>query len=143
MSNICAGIGLGQIKILDDNAKKRRKNHLFYRDLFYDIDSVELLEAVNEDFHSNYWLNTILMKSPNQNKDKECLRLTLEANNIESRPIWKPMHLQPVFQNFPYYGKNIAEGLFEKGLCLPSGGLTDENKDKIKRVIRSFFDCKK
>ncbi|WP_343695584.1 aminotransferase class I/II-fold pyridoxal phosphate-dependent enzyme [Flavobacterium sp.] len=139
MSNICAGIGLGQIKILETNVERRRNNHSFYRELFNKIDNVELTEVSEKDVFSNFWLNTILIK-PNKGKDREALRLTLENSNIESRPLWKPMHLQPIFNKYPYYGKKIAEDLFNIGLCLPSGSsLTDENRDKIKEVITGFF----
>lgn len=140
MSNICAGIGLGQMKILDLNVELRRKNHAFYKDIFHDIDDVELFDVLDENFYSNYWLNTILIKPNSQNKTKESLRLRLEAENIESRPLWKPMHLQPVFQEYPYYGNSVAKDLFDAGLCLPSGtNLSDQDKNRIKRVIKSFF----
>ncbi|WP_291142762.1 DegT/DnrJ/EryC1/StrS family aminotransferase [Flavobacterium sp. UBA7680] len=143
MSNVCAGIGLGQIKILELNIEKRRKNHFFYKDIFCDIEDVELFEISNENFYSNYWLNTVLIKQNSKNNiNREALRVALETQNIESRPIWKPMHLQPVFQEFPYYGEKVAEELFVNGLCLPSGSsLTDEDKNRIKKVIRSFFNC--
>jgi len=141
MSNICAGIGLGQIKMLDTNVEKRRQNHFFYKDIFHAIDNVELLEPLNENYFSNYWLNTILIKQDFKNsKTKEGLILAFEKQNIETRPLWKPMHLQPIFKKYPYYGEKIAEKLFEKGLCLPSGSnLTQEDKNKIKGVINTFF----
>ena len=139
MSNICAGVGLGQIMILEDNVEARRNNHLFYRELFLGNKNVELFEVLNEDYFSNYWLNTILVIQEG-NKNKENLRLALEAENIESRPLWKPMHLQPIFEKHPYYGAALAAELFEKGLCLPSGSnLTNEDKNRIKEVINTFF----
>lgn len=139
MSNICAGVGLGQIIILEDNVEARRNNHLFYRELFLENKNVELFEVLNEDYFSNYWLNTILVIQEG-NKNKENLRLALEAENIESRPLWKPMHLQPIFEKHPYYGAALAAELFEKGLCLPSGSnLTNEDKNRIKEVINTFF----
>lgn len=137
MSNICAGIGLGQMKVLNDNIYSRRNNHLFYKDIFKEIKNVELFDNQNKDFVSNYWLNTILLKTKNQ---RESLRLAFEEANIESRPLWKPMHLQPVFEKYPYYGNKVAEELFEKGLCLPSGSnLTADDKSRIKEVIVNFF----
>lgn len=137
MSNICAGIGLGQMKVLNDNIYSRRNNHLFYKDIFKEIKNVELFDNQNKDFVSNYWLNTILLKTKNQ---RENLRLAFEEANIESRPLWKPMHLQPVFEKYPYYGNKVAEELFEKGLCLPSGSnLTADDKSRIKEVIVNFF----
>lgn len=139
MSNICASIGLGQIKILDKNVEARRNNHFFYKEIFNKIDDVVLSEVIGESFFSNFWLNTILVK-PNKNKDREGLRLALENANIECRPLWKPMHLQPIFEKYPFYGGKIAEQLFDKGLCLPSGStLTNEDKNKIKEVILNFF----
>ncbi|RXM43976.1 DegT/DnrJ/EryC1/StrS aminotransferase family protein [Flavobacterium sp. YO64] len=139
MSNICASIGLGQIKILDKNVEARRNNHFFYKEIFNKIDDVVLSEVIGESFFSNFWLNTILVK-PNKNKGKEGLRLALENANIECRTLWKPMHLQPIFEKYPFYGNKIAEQIFDKGLCLPSGStLTNEDKSKIKEVIVNFF----
>jgi dTDP-4-amino-4,6-dideoxygalactose transaminase len=137
MSNICAGIGLGQIKVLEKNINLRQANHLFYRDIFRDIKNVKLFESFSDDFFSNYWLNTILLETK---RERESLRLAFEEANIESRPLWKPMHLQPVFKKYSYYGHKIAEELFEKGLCLPSGSnLTNKDKSRIKEVIINFF----
>ncbi|KUJ63732.1 pyridoxal phosphate-dependent aminotransferase [Flavobacteriaceae bacterium CRH] len=141
MSNICAGIGLGQIKMLDNNVTARRETHYFYKEVFENIKEVTLFEVLNEDYFSNYWLNAILIE-PNSEKNinTEGLRLAFEEANIESRPLWKPMHLQPIFMNYPYYGNKIAEVLFEKGLCLPSGSnLTREDKNRIEEVIKNFF----
>ncbi|KAF2081163.1 DegT/DnrJ/EryC1/StrS family aminotransferase [Flavobacterium sharifuzzamanii] len=141
MSNICAGIGLGQIKSLNSNIESRIINHNFYKSIFNSIDGVKLFEVSNEDFFSNYWLNSILIEPDFSNsKNRESLRLALEKANIESRPLWKPMHLQPIFEKYPYYGNKIAEQLFEKGLCLPSGtNLLIEDKDRIKEAITTFF----
>jgi dTDP-4-amino-4,6-dideoxygalactose transaminase len=141
MSNICAGIGLGQIKVLDDNVAARREMHFFYRRIFESIVDVTLFEVINESYFSNYWLNTILVE-PNIEKKltRENLRLAFENKNIECRPLWKPMHLQPIFCGYPYYGNRVAEDLFEKGLCLPSGSnLTVEDKNRIKEVVSAFF----
>ena len=140
MSNICAGVGLGQIKILDENVTRRRENHHFYKDIFESIKDVELFEVSTDDCFSSYWLNTILINCDDPNKNKESLRMALEADNIESRPLWKPMHLQPIFQKYSFYGNNVAEELFEKGLCLPSGSnLTEKDKIRIKEVLINFF----
>ncbi|OXA81448.1 dTDP-4-amino-4,6-dideoxygalactose transaminase [Flavobacterium aquidurense] len=141
MSNICAGIGLGQIKTLEDAITKRRNNHLFYKDVFEKIKDVALFEVLNENYFSTYWLNTILIEPDSEkNRNQKSLRLAFEGANIESRPLWKPMHLQPVFKKYPYYGKKVAESLFERGLCLPSGSnLTSEDKKRIKEVIVNFF----
>lgn len=140
MSNICAGVGLGQIKILDKNIDFRREMNHFYQETFKNIKEIKLFQTANDDFFSNYWLSTILVKE-NKNINRESLRLAFESANIECRPIWKPMHLQPVFSAYPYYGGNVAEKLFERGLCLPSGSsLTKEEKDSIKEVIQNFFN---
>ena len=141
MSNICAGVGLGQMKILDENIDSRREINHFYEVIFKDIKEITLFQVVNNDCFSTYWLSTILVEqNAKKNINRESLRLAFENANIECRPLWKPMHLQPVFSNYPYYGNNVAEDLFEKGLCLPSGSsLTKEEKDKIKGVINTFF----
>ena len=142
MSNICAGVGLGQMKILDKNVGSRRKINIFYKEIFKDTERVDVYESLNENYFSNYWLSTILVE-PYEYRTRESLRLALEKANIESRPLWKPMHLQPIFEKYPYYGNKIAESLFEKGLCLPSGSnLTSEDKNRIKEVVVNFFKSK-
>jgi dTDP-4-amino-4,6-dideoxygalactose transaminase len=141
LSNICAGIGRGQMEVLDDHIALRRKMHDFYVDLFASIPGVGVFSTPNEDYFYNYWLSTIVIEPQLTNGiDRESLRLALEDENIESRPLWKPMHLQPVFENYPYYGDKVAETLFEKGLCLPSGSnLTDEDRERIGNVIIKLF----
>jgi dTDP-4-amino-4,6-dideoxygalactose transaminase len=137
MSNICAGIGRGQMEILDKHVNFRRANHQFYSEIFSKINDVEIVTEPNSDFYSNHWLSAILLKSYEQRED---LRLAFEAENIETRPLWKPMHLQPVFKDAPYYGKTVSEKLFEKGLCLPSGSnLKEEELSRIEKVIIDFF----
>ncbi|TPG40103.1 DegT/DnrJ/EryC1/StrS family aminotransferase [Flavobacterium pectinovorum] len=144
MSNICAGIGLGQMHILDENINARREMHLFYESIFKDIPNVKLYQSINEDYFSNYWLSTILIEPDIENNiNGESLRKGLEIANIESRPLWKPLHLQPVFEKYPYYGNKVAEDLFKKGLCLPSGSnLTSEDRNRIKEAICLFFEKK-
>ena len=141
MSNICAGIGRGQMEVLDQHVALRRAMHDFYVDLFKDISGVTVFSAPNTDYFSNYWLSTIVI-DPSKTKGitRETLRLAFEAANIESRPFWKPMHLQPVFEKYPYYGNKVAETLFENGLCLPSGSnLIDEERDRIAEVVGRVF----
>lgn len=142
MSNICAGIGCGQIKILDKNIASRRAIHDFYVNIFHDINEVTVFEEPNGNYLSNFWLTTILIKNDSDKKiSREALQLAFEEANIESRPLWKPMHLQPLFLNYPYYGKKVAEELFEKGLCLPSSSnFTNEDKNRIEKVIKTFFN---
>jgi len=138
MSNICAGIGLGQLKNLEENIHLRRDNHLFYEEIFKDIQNVQLFNNQSSDFFSNFWLNTILLETK---VERESLRLVFEEANIECRPLWKPMHLQPLFEKHPYYGNKISEELFDRGLCLPSGSnLTIKDKSRIKEVIINFFE---
>ncbi|MBV7440777.1 aminotransferase class I/II-fold pyridoxal phosphate-dependent enzyme [Weeksellaceae bacterium TAE3-ERU29] len=137
LSNICAGIGRGQMEVLNERVEQRRANHLFYKEIFKDIPSVELLTEKNENLFSNHWLSVILLKDFEQ---REKLRLTLAEENIESRPLWKPMHLQPIFSGALYYGNQIAEDAFNRGLCLPSGSnLTNEDKNRIKSCILQNF----
>ena len=144
MSNICAGIGRGQMEVLDQHVALRRAMHDFYVSLFKDISGVTVFSAPNTDYFSNYWLSAILI-DPIITKGitRETLRLALEAENIESRPLWKPMHLQPVFEKYPYYGSKVAETLFENGLCLPSGSnLTVHDRKRIASVIAAVFCVK-
>lgn len=137
LSNICAGIGRGQMEVLDKRVQQRRTNHLFYKEIFKNIPSVELLTEKNENLFSNHWLSVILLKDFEQ---REKLRLALAEENIESRPLWKPMHLQPIFSEALYYGSDVSEDAFNRGLCLPSGSnLTNEDKDRIKScILRNF-----
>ncbi len=141
MSNICAGIGRGQMEVLDNHVALRRQMHDFYVKLFASIEGVEVFAAPSEVYCANYWLTAIVIDENKTNGiTRETLRLALEAENIESRPLWKPMHLQPIFFNYPYYGNQVAETLFETGLCLPSGSnLTDEDRTRIKKAIHIIF----
>ncbi len=140
MSNIVAGIGRGQMEVLEDRVEARRKMHDFYIDLFKNIKGVEVFTEPSEDFFSNHWLSAITVNPEITGKNREDLRLALLEDNIESRPLWKPMHVQPVFADAPYYGTNVAEKLFDNGLCLPSGSnLTDDDRSRIREVITKFF----
>ncbi|SEO49813.1 dTDP-4-amino-4,6-dideoxygalactose transaminase [Flavobacterium sp. CF108] len=144
MSNICAGIGRGQMEILDKHIQLRRKMNNFYANYFNNIEGVEVLIEPNDDYFSNHWLSAITIDPAKSNgKTREDLRVAFEAANIESRPLWKPMHLQPVFEQYPYYGKKVSEKLFENGLCLPSGSnLSDEDRKRIQAVLDVFFNVK-
>ena len=141
MSNICAGIGRGQMEVLDEHVALRRAMHDFYVDIFASIEGVDVFSTPNDDYFANYWLTAITIDATKTNGiSRETLRLALEVENIESRPLWKPMHLQPIFSTYPYYGSNIAETLFDNGLCLPSGSnLTDTDRDRIAKVILQVF----
>ncbi|GEN76158.1 aminotransferase class I/II-fold pyridoxal phosphate-dependent enzyme [Chryseobacterium hagamense] len=140
MSNIVAGIGRGQMEVLNDRVKARRKIHDFYVEIFRDIEGVEVFSEPSEDYFSNHWLSAIIINPEITGKTREDLRLAFLEDNIESRPLWKPMHLQPVFADAPYYGTHVAEDLFDNGLCLPSGSnLSDEDRSRIQSVIRNVF----
>jgi dTDP-4-amino-4,6-dideoxygalactose transaminase len=141
MSNICAGIGRGQMEVLDRHVTLRQQMHDFYVSLFKNISGVKVFSAPNEDYKPNYWLSAITIDPSKTNGiTPESLRLALEAENIESRPLWKPMHLQPIFERYPFYGNNLAETLFDNGLCLPSGSnLTDTDRERIASVIEVVF----
>ncbi|MRM97114.1 DegT/DnrJ/EryC1/StrS family aminotransferase [Riemerella anatipestifer] len=136
MSNICAGIGCGQMEVLDERISQRRANHQFYIDLFKNMEGVEVFTEPSEDYFSNHWLSAVLIDSQKAVFSREDLRLKFLEDNIESRPLWKPMHLQPVFADALYYGGQVAEQLFENGLCLPSGSnLTDADRQRISEVV--------
>ena len=136
MSNIVAGIGRGQLEVLDDRVTARRKNFDFYKKELSNIIKILFIDESNG-FYSNRWLTTILTDSF---ETREKIRLALEKENIESRPLWKPMHLQPIFQKYPIYGDGTSEELFQKGLCLPSGSnLTEEELQRIVSSIKSLF----
>ena len=141
MSNVCAGIGRGQMEVLGERVQLRREMHDFYVNLFKDIPCVSVYTVPTEDYYANYWLSTILIQTDsNKGIHPEALRLAFEKANIETRPLWKPMHLQPIFEKYSYYGNKISQTLFENGLCLPSGSnLTDEERKRIADVVNTFF----
>lgn len=142
MSNICAGLGRGQMEVLDAHVALRREIHEFYVALFKEISGVTVFSVPNEDYFANYWLSTVIIDPLQTNGiTRDTLRLAFEAVNIESRPLWKPMHLQPIFEMNPYYGNKIAETLFENGLCLPSGSnLSKEECERIAAVVKGVFE---
>ena len=137
MSNICAGIGRGQMFVLDEHIARRRAIHRLYTELLKDMPGIEVQRNPSEDFNSNFWLTCILIDPEKAGFTREDVRLHLADENIETRPLWKPMHLQPVFKQSPFYGDGTSERLFERGLCLPSGPtLTD---DDICRVVETML----
>jgi len=141
MSNVCAAIGRGQMEVLDEHILLRREMHEFYLDVFKNIVGVTVFTVPNDNLFSNYWLSTVLLDPIKTfGITRENLRLVLAEANIESRPLWKPMHLQPIFSDYPYYGSAVAETLFTNGLCLPSGSnLKEEDRSRIKSVILNLF----
>ena len=137
MSNVVAGVGRGQMEVLPLRVDQRRANNQFYREQLKDIEGLTFLTEPNADFFSNYWLTTILLDPTKTKVTADELRLALEDANIESRLLWKPMHLQPVFEGCSYYGDGTSEELFERGLCLPSGSqLTQQDLQKVCSAIR-------
>jgi dTDP-4-amino-4,6-dideoxygalactose transaminase len=136
MSNIVAGIGRGQMTTLDSHVAKRRSNHEFYANAFAHIDKITFLKEP-KGYFSNRWLTCILLDSFST---REGLRLALEKENIESRPLWKPMHQQPVFKDAPKYLNGVSDDLFKRGLCLPSGSnLTEVELDRVTSAINTYF----
>ena len=139
MSNICAGIGRGQMFVLEEHVARRRAIHALYTSLLKDIPGISVLQNPSSDFDSNFWLTCITVDPLVAGCTRENIRLALDADNIESRPLWKPMHLQPVFAEAPFYGNGTSEHLFDIGLCLPSGPtLTDEDIRRVAGVIRGL-----
>lgn len=140
MSNIIAGIGRGQMKVLGSYIELRRGIHQFYKELFKNKEGITVFEEPSSDYFSNHWLTCITIDEQVVGFTNEALRLELEAYQIESRPLWKPLHMQPVFKNYTYYGTNFCEKLFNTGLCLPSSSnLTTSEKQRIVEVIASFL----
>jgi len=144
MSNVLAGIGRGQMEVLDKHVGLRREMHQFYQEIFKDIKGVTVFTEPNSDFYSNHWLSCIIINESITGFSSQELRLQLEKDSIESRPLWKPMHLQPVFKDCDYYGGTVAEDLFKDGLCLPSGSnLTDDDRERITKSIQKVLLRKK
>jgi len=140
MSNIVAGIGRGQMEVLPQRVEQRRKINQYYREHLSTIEGITFQTEPSTDFFSNYWLTCIIVDPEKTGGvTREDVRLALEKADIESRPLWKPMHLQPVFDSCPYYGGKVSETLFERGLCLPSGSSLTEND--LERVVDVFRSC--
>lgn len=121
MSNICAGIGRGQMFVLDEHIAHRRMIHWFYTEAFADIDGIAIKQNPADEYNSNFWLSCMTIDPEKIRVSREDIRISLDKANIETRPLWKPMHLQPVFRSAPAYVNGVSERLFDRGLCLPSG----------------------
>jgi dTDP-4-amino-4,6-dideoxygalactose transaminase len=141
MSNIVAGIGRGQMEVLDGRVAQRRANNFRYREYFKNIEGVALQSEPNGDYFSNFWLTALIIDPAKAGGiDREQVRLAMEAENIECRPLWKPMHMQPVFEGSRFFGEGVCVELFEKGLCLPSGSnLTDADFEQVFAVLDRIF----
>ena len=143
LSNISAGIGCGQMQVLDSHVARRRAIHEIYSNRLKDLEGVHVMQNPSDEYDSNFWLTTITFDEQ-WDITPEDIRLALEAENIETRWLWRPMHMQPVFADAPYYGGNCAQNLYEHGLCLPSGSsLTDEEIHRVADALISFFNDKK
>ncbi|QFG53725.1 aminotransferase class I/II-fold pyridoxal phosphate-dependent enzyme [Chryseobacterium sp.] len=137
LSNISAGIGRGQMEVLDERVAARRRNQAFYSELFKDVDGIEVFTEPNDDFFSNHWLTSILVDPAKAGFTREDMRLKLLNRGIESRPLWKPMHMQPVFQGSDFFGSGVSEELFRDGLCMPSGSnLGPEEHERIAEGVQ-------
>lgn len=136
LSNLLAAVGRGQLRVLSDRVEARRRNFDQYRLALADLPGLEFMPEAAWGRHSR-WLTTACLDPARFGADREDLRLALEAENIEARPVWKPMHLQPVFAEFAREGGAVAERLFEQGICLPSGSsLADADRDRVIAVVR-------
>ena len=139
MSNISAGIGRGQMEVLDKHVGLRREMNTFYKDLFKNIEGIEVQKVPSSDYYSNFWLSCILIHDNAPFTKKEFFEAMTKAN-IETRPLWKPMHMQPVFKGALYFGDNLSETLFDKGLCLPSGSnLVDQDRERITNAVKKLL----
>jgi dTDP-4-amino-4,6-dideoxygalactose transaminase len=136
MSNVVAGIGRGQLKVLDQRVEKKKYIFDFYKRELCDLEGIEFM-PVNEWDEPNYWLSSITLNGKVRPID---IMEALEKENIESRPIWKPMHLQPFFEKYDFVGTNVSEKLFENGVCLPSDTkMTDEDLEKVVKIIKGLW----
>lgn len=136
LSNISAAIGCGQMEVIESHIARRRAIHKLYMEGLQNVPGITVVDNPSEKFNSNFWLSTILIDPITTGMTPEDFRTALEKENIETRWLWRPMHMQPVFKDSPYYGSDVAEALYHKGLCLPSGSiLTDE---EIARVIAAI-----
>lgn len=139
LSNVCAGIGRGQLTAIEHFLKRRRENQSLYTELLSNVNGIYVQQNPGVDFDSNFWLTTIVVDSEMFGVSAEEIRVELEKNNIEARPLWKPMHLQPVFASYPAFTNGISEHLFLTGLCLPSGaGISIEDIVLVTNIIKSM-----
>lgn len=140
LSNVSAGIGCGQMDVLQPHVELRRAIHDFYTKELAEIDGLSVQQNPSTNFNSNFWLSTVLI-DPKTGKDPESLRQFMLDAGVETRRLWRPMHMQPVFADAPYYGDTTCETLFDRGLCLPSGsGLKEEELRYVADKIKEFFN---
>ncbi len=143
MSNVLAGIGRGQIQVLERRIAKKNEIFSRYKEAFKDIEDIEMMPE-NEDERSNQWLSSLTLKENSKVKYLDIIE-SLEKENIESRPVWKPMHMQPIFEKYDFINHNdngisVGEDLFNRGVCLPSDTkMTEEEQNKVIQIIKSLF----
>jgi dTDP-4-amino-4,6-dideoxygalactose transaminase len=138
MSNVLAGIGRGQLGVLQDRVRARRSNFSSYEAALGDLPGIEFMPEAEWGRHSR-WLTTLTIDPADYGNDREAVRVAMEAANIEARPVWKPMHMQPVYSHYGVYGGGVAEDLFDRGLCLPSGScLSDSDRSRVVEVLRAM-----
>ncbi len=143
MSNILAGIGRGQMEVIGERIKQRRNINQWYRNMLKDVPGITFQTEPSDSYFSNYWLTCIMINPGKSGTNREKLRLALEVENIEARPLWKPMHLQPVFEGSPAYVNGTSEKLFNDGLCLPSSSnLSESDLERIAYVLKKEFKVK-
>jgi len=141
MSNVLAGIGRGQMEVIDEVVRERRMNYEFYNKNIEKFPGIQFQTEPSDIYFSNHWLTTILIDPISAGVTKEIIQDEFEEENIEARPLWKPMHLQPVFKSAPAYLNGVSERLFKNGLCLPSGtNMSDEEKDRVMQVLLRNLD---
>ena len=140
LSNVLAGIGRGQLRVLEDRVNARRANFDYYEKELRDLPGIEFMPEA-EFGRSNRWLTCLTIDPSRSDTTREHVRLALESENIEARPVWKPLHMQPVFKDYPFYGSGISEEIFDKGLCIPSGSnLNEEDRGRVVNVFRRIFN---
>jgi len=139
LSNVCAGIGRGQLMVLEERVHQRRRNFDAYYEGLRELEGLTFpLEG--ESAYTNRWLTTILVDPAKSPTNRVKIAAALEKENIESRPVWKPMHLQPVFQSAPAYSRGVSDRLFEQGLCLPSGSnLSEHDRDRVIDLVQKCW----
>ena len=136
MSNVLAGIGRGQLRVLSERVAARRRNFEFYASAFRDVPGIEFMPEAPWGSHTR-WLTTAVITPTEFGIDRDELRQRLDAANIEARPVWKPMHLQPIYRECTALGGSVAEDLFRRGLCLPSGSnMTADDLERVVTVVR-------
>jgi dTDP-4-amino-4,6-dideoxygalactose transaminase len=139
ISNVLAGIGRGQIEIVEDRIRKRRENFFFYKKNLKDIEAISFLQEPDNNYFSNHWLTTITIDPDKSEISPALLMSELEKANIETRFLWKPMHLQPVFKSVPAYLNGVSEKLFTRGICLPSG--SNLSVPDLERIVENILRC--